>query len=512
MLLPFAGFLYGSILHIHYLNQNPHTAWLTHFVFPVLTLFPLGPIMMVAGLTIFLVAAAQIYTAKIRHRGLVTTGLYSRIRHPQYIALALFGMGIIITWGRFITFIAFFLMLYLYYRLALSEEKRCERLFGKAYEDYRRRTSFIVPGDEKIARFMARLPAADLPRWIVVPLQIIIVIGLAVIVGHGIQYIKARTTKVPFIGLKLTNLPATMPTAAGAFVSLDNGRILLLKGPYGGIGRRGVMDRIKRAVISSKSLSEQISRLGITGHDKAVILIGLPGGWAGRPRANATRLELLVAHIRPEGNLLPEDFLKDPQKCRVLSGFTCTLDLDALGQDPIGNYERCFQRMLVHRFRNMLLRVMDRFPAIKGTAGKGPVELIFVKAPLVKARIDDGFARKIVRRLTGSNTFLGALRLYGAGGDVVAVAFPRPGPNWYREHNRQPQIGIFVILARRLCKVTDAELLQPDGRDKRRLLRAFVVEMDLSIPSPSDPVYTGPVGIGPGRDLEERWNFFLSGI
>ncbi|MCX7007882.1 MAG: hypothetical protein NTY53_11665, partial [Kiritimatiellaeota bacterium] len=37
MLLPFAGFLYGSVLQIENLNQHPQTAWLTHFVFPILT-------------------------------------------------------------------------------------------------------------------------------------------------------------------------------------------------------------------------------------------------------------------------------------------------------------------------------------------------------------------------------------------------------------------------------------------------------------------------------------------
>ncbi|HOD84386.1 MAG TPA: hypothetical protein PKG77_23440 [Phycisphaerae bacterium] len=44
MLLPFAGFLYGSVLQIQTLNRNPQTAWLTHFVFPVLTLGWAGPV------------------------------------------------------------------------------------------------------------------------------------------------------------------------------------------------------------------------------------------------------------------------------------------------------------------------------------------------------------------------------------------------------------------------------------------------------------------------------------
>ncbi|MCX7044762.1 MAG: hypothetical protein NTX50_04640, partial [Candidatus Sumerlaeota bacterium] len=45
MLLPFAGFLYGSVLRIESLGRNPATAWLTHFVFPVPTGGWLGPIL-----------------------------------------------------------------------------------------------------------------------------------------------------------------------------------------------------------------------------------------------------------------------------------------------------------------------------------------------------------------------------------------------------------------------------------------------------------------------------------
>jgi len=74
MLLPFAGFLYGSVLHIQTLNRNPTTAWLTHFVFPVLTLGWVGPALVLVGVALFLVGAGQIYWAKFRRSGLVTKG------------------------------------------------------------------------------------------------------------------------------------------------------------------------------------------------------------------------------------------------------------------------------------------------------------------------------------------------------------------------------------------------------------------------------------------------------
>lgn len=48
---------------------------------------------MSVGFTLFLFGVAQVYTAKFRKTGLVNTGLYRKIRHPQYIALVLFGVG-----------------------------------------------------------------------------------------------------------------------------------------------------------------------------------------------------------------------------------------------------------------------------------------------------------------------------------------------------------------------------------------------------------------------------------
>jgi protein-S-isoprenylcysteine O-methyltransferase Ste14 len=120
MLLPFAGFLYGSVMHIELLSSNPALSWLVYFVLPTHTLFPIGLILVVLGFLIFLVGAIQIYTAKLLKRGMVKNGIYRFFRHPQYVSLSVFCIGIILTWGRFITYIAFFIMLWLYYYLVLN--------------------------------------------------------------------------------------------------------------------------------------------------------------------------------------------------------------------------------------------------------------------------------------------------------------------------------------------------------------------------------------------------------
>ena len=96
----------------------------------------------------------------------------------------------------------------------------------------------------------------------------------------------------------------------------------------------------------------------------------------------------------------------------------------------------------------------------------------------------------------------------GAGGAVVPVAFPRPGPNWYKAHHGKPQISLFVIVARLRGGASLDDLFRPDRRD---LMGAFIVPMDFQIAPPADSVSEATT-IGLWRDLEERWRFFLSGL
>jgi hypothetical protein len=136
-------------------------------------------------------------------------------------------------------------------------------------------------------------------------------------------------------------------------------------------------------------------------------------------------------------------------------------------------------------------------------------KLVMVQAPILRTRLDPGFAHAIRDRLAGSAKFQAQLRATGAGGDVVAVAFPRPGPNWYREHHGSPQISVFVILARLHQGADLHDLLHHPS--KRDLRSAFITDLDFKIDPPTDSVtLINPIGLW--RDLEERWNFFLSGL
>lgn len=222
MLLPFAGFLYGSVMHMEFLRSNPHTSWLVHFVFPTHTLFPLGLILIFVGASIFLVGAFQIYSAKLFKKGLVKTGIYRKFRNPQYVALTLFGIGILLTWGRFITYISFFVMMWLYYFLSKSEERKCLEHFGDEYREYLKKTYFIFPGEDRVLFIIEKIPRFNLPRWAKVTISFLLVVGISIGSGFLIQGIRWE-------------LRNSLPAIAGRVNLSDDGSkkvdLLMIKGP-----------------------------------------------------------------------------------------------------------------------------------------------------------------------------------------------------------------------------------------------------------------------------------------
>lgn len=512
MLLPFAGFIYGSIFHIQYLSRNPSTSWLVHFVFPVNTLFPLGIVLMCLGFIIFLIGAVQIYVAKFRKTGLVTTGLYKKFRHPQYVALVFFGLGTILTWGRFTTFMAFSVMMALYYHLARSEERKCEQAFGKSYEEYKARTYFLFPGEVWIGNMWNRLPGRGLPRWVTMPLSLILVIGLALFLGFFIQYVKVQRQDVPFITAEIELPSEDSGVPLIPYMEREGGRFVLVQGPMTLAQRRSYAERLLQMVFSSPTLKERLAYLRSPSEDRAVALVGHPGRHPRSLPGESSKVELFIVRVQP---ISPEvktmDLLLNPYKRRFVSAFVASVDPTKSDGDPV---IECYEHPLpgiIPRWEGMMERIKERVVSLGGDVERGPKKLILVQAPLVRAR-DKRFAQEIMDRMLRSETVKKMLARYQIGGDVVAVAFPRPGPNWYREHHGLPQIGVFIMLVRKDGDISDSQIFRYGMKHTRELKAAFIVDIDFAIPYPKDPVYQDPFIIGPLRDLEERWDFFLSGL
>jgi protein-S-isoprenylcysteine O-methyltransferase Ste14 len=79
--------------------------------------------------------------------GLVTAGVFGRIRHPMYLSLILMYLGLAISWG-----VAWMLFPAVFFSavtvlIAIQEEEFLLQKFGPQYEEYQRRVPWrLLPG------------------------------------------------------------------------------------------------------------------------------------------------------------------------------------------------------------------------------------------------------------------------------------------------------------------------------------------------------------------------------
>ncbi|CAB1077358.1 hypothetical protein D1AOALGA4SA_5147 [Olavius algarvensis Delta 1 endosymbiont] len=108
----------------------------------------LGSFGMIAGTWITLTGLILVvigWRAIHRARDLVTEGIYKYIRHPQYVGLFLILLGWLLHWPTLLTLILFPILIVVYYRLALREERYMIAEFGSEYESYMKQTPRFIP-------------------------------------------------------------------------------------------------------------------------------------------------------------------------------------------------------------------------------------------------------------------------------------------------------------------------------------------------------------------------------
>ncbi len=192
MISPFAGFFYSVFNPVLVtFASHPATRWLSAFFLPHMVLPAdgflrfvrvMGSIRFVLGMAVFLVCAIQIYTAKFMKKGAVLGGLYSIVRHPQYLALGIAGAGLAILWPRMLTVVLWLAMMSVYYFLARDEERRMLNAHRDTYEGYMKKTGMFLPkGIEKAITPSTGLGKASL------------VSGLAAMVIGGAFLLRAYT-------------------------------------------------------------------------------------------------------------------------------------------------------------------------------------------------------------------------------------------------------------------------------------------------------------------------------
>jgi len=201
MISPFALYfysVYGPVLQT--LAGSPLTSWSTEFFLPHLV-FPADPlirvisllqVLMVVGLLLFALAAIPLYYGRFRGKGVVARSFYGKIRHPQYLFLAISGFGLMLYWPRFIILIMYLTMLFVYYALARNEEWRMQQEQPEAYARYMAKTPMFLPG-EPGGRLYRLLFGRIRPKWLGIAAVYGLTVTMAVLLAMGLRSYTVRT-------------------------------------------------------------------------------------------------------------------------------------------------------------------------------------------------------------------------------------------------------------------------------------------------------------------------------
>ena len=101
-------------------------------------------VLILAGFMLLGRSWTVLYEAQRNHR-LATTGPYARVRHPQYVAFIAILLGFLLQWPTILTMLMFPVLVAMYGRLAVLEEREMLGQFGEDYSRYSARTPRFVP-------------------------------------------------------------------------------------------------------------------------------------------------------------------------------------------------------------------------------------------------------------------------------------------------------------------------------------------------------------------------------
>ena len=170
MTLPFATYL---VIMFTNLPVSLPTA-LSEFLTPFLII---EKAFLIMGVVILVYSIVHLETRK--KEGLVTSGPYRLVRHPQYFGIILSTLGLT-SWSAWIlnntfgmgflnplqTIGVWFIELLAYASLASIEELYLTKNYGEAFEDYRRQVPFLVPFFNTRRKFPDVLLSISIPSFL----------------------------------------------------------------------------------------------------------------------------------------------------------------------------------------------------------------------------------------------------------------------------------------------------------------------------------------------------------
>ena len=112
---------------------------------PHLGPFHIASILLIGG-GFWLISAgwASLHAAARVHK-LAATGIYARVRHPQYMGFILIMLGFLMQWPTLLTLAMFPVLVFMYLRLARQEDRNLLNAFGEEYRSYMEQTPAFIP-------------------------------------------------------------------------------------------------------------------------------------------------------------------------------------------------------------------------------------------------------------------------------------------------------------------------------------------------------------------------------
>ncbi|MBL4750519.1 MAG: isoprenylcysteine carboxylmethyltransferase family protein [Amylibacter sp.] len=98
------------------------------------------------GFGFWLISAAWHVLYHAQHGGkLATTGPYAYVRHPQYVGFILVLTGFLVQWPTLLTLAMYPVLIWMYTRLARSEERDTRAAFGGKFDAYAKYVPAFLP-------------------------------------------------------------------------------------------------------------------------------------------------------------------------------------------------------------------------------------------------------------------------------------------------------------------------------------------------------------------------------
>ena len=137
IMLASGAFSSQPVSHLHYILVVPFLGVNLAFTIPMVY----GTVLMIIGTLLVIAGWVTLYRS-IKKNKLVTTGIYSVSRNPQYLGFILLIIGWLVGWPTLLTVIFAPILIYVYLRLCKTEEKEIVDLPG--FKKYQKKVPLIL--------------------------------------------------------------------------------------------------------------------------------------------------------------------------------------------------------------------------------------------------------------------------------------------------------------------------------------------------------------------------------